>query len=785
MQIRHLYVNYSIISKANCKVMEKFSSKIHNLAIQSESDSARGDASITEAEKKLQEKLGTIFSIVELFGTPDEFSDGFFEIINDLKTEYYLPPFDLESGTEKRFEECLQRANRRVSKLIARSIAKVELKDINALLGLVYQNKVYLSQIGKNNAFLFRQRRDRTATIVDIFGQASDKKLKIDPEKMFSNIISGEITLVDQLFFCNDTVLEFLSQLQLSEIILDNDIFSAANWMERELQPHSANNNFYAVIVEPITPTISTEPISRSIAQTREDQPIHPQTSINRLIDTQAKTEQYLTPSLMPNWKKVLILLLIWIRRLAKYTYKYLKIGSIALWGLLQELFIKLKRKILKQPLVDSTPIEMPKAVEADNRIVAQEDDLTDISDIRIPTESASIKTLPLSGKINIFHATSHFLNKHLARFTALSVFQKILFITAFVLIFLFSQSIVMKGQAGGRAKLIDIDNITQQATEAINSAEAQNVFNDEAGAKESLAQAIELFNKIPDKRKYQEVRTELQNKIDQLSLLLQKMTYITEPELIADLNNKNAQAQTKGLAKINSLIFTFDNQNQTLYKIDTDKKQTISIQLSGLGTIKKIDALNDKSIVLLNDKNEFYQYDIAGNSTSTKKVLTVDTPVADFSVYSGKIYTLQADKNQVFKHLPAGNGFNSGSTWLKDNTPIKDASALAIGDGIFLLRTAGAISHFVDGKLQPSQYSATTPPMTAPIQIDTDAESNYVYLLDPQNQRVVVYDKNGSTKIQYSSKQFSDIKSMAITSKEKKIYLLSGNQIYGISTNF
>ena len=45
-----------------------------------------------------------------------------------------------------------------------------------------------------------------------------------------------------------------------------------------------------------------------------------------------------------------------------------------------------------------------------------------------------------------------------------------------------------------------------------------------------------------------------------------------------------------------------------------------------------------------------------------------------------------------------------------------------------------------------------------------------------------MVLDKNnGNLKIQYTTKEFSDMKSMVIESQEKKIYLLADKKIYSI----
>src|SRR3989344_482848 len=181
--------------------MSQFQTVIGKLVINSESDSAVGDVFVAKPKSELQSKLGSIIGLIELFAQPDEFVDKFFEIINNLETEYYLPPFDNEDGVEKRFEDCLQRANRRLNKIISDSLTEIELKNIDAFIGLVHKNAIYLSLIGKSNAFLFHRKKKHDYAIIDIFSQTGEKNPKINQEKMFSNIINGVITEKDNLFF--------------------------------------------------------------------------------------------------------------------------------------------------------------------------------------------------------------------------------------------------------------------------------------------------------------------------------------------------------------------------------------------------------------------------------------------------------------------------------------------------------------------------------------------------------------------------------------------------------
>lgn len=774
--------------------MGQFLTVIGKLAINSESDSAVGDVFVAKPKNELQSRLGTVIGLIELFAQPDEFVDKFFEIINDLETEYYLPPYDNEGGVEKRFEECLQRANRRLNKIISDSLTEIELKNIDTFIGLTHKNTIYLSSIGKSNAFLFHRKKKHDYAIIDIFSQAGEKNAKINQAKMFSNIINGIISEKDNLFFCNDSILEYLSQNELMEIITANRPALALKEIEKILSPERRHNNFYAITIEPLIKENETKEELRKISvQTNESLVVSrlpSQTSINRLISTQENTEKYLTPSLAPNWKKILILFYVGLKTAAGRLLKYAKIifNQLIKFYLINSVYSRKKIQALigrftkndlavKDSIIDS-------ALDEKNWSTAHQDQIGEFKEISQPKIKEDYanqfkKTGPGPENLN------DWLNSQIEKFVALSKLQQILLVAAIILIFFFSQSLVWQGQADGLSEKDSLKNKLAQIEERLNTGEAKNIFNDETGARESLKAAIDLLSQIPDNRKYDGIKKKFQDRIETLNQSLQKISYLDNPTVTADLANQNKEASVSSIDKFQNYIFAFDNHNQNIYKIDLAKKQTSARQLpSNFNRVRKIAALDETNVILLNSDNEMYKYNFDSNSVQI--TLTANSAIDDFNIYGGKLYTLQSERNQIFKHFPLDNGYNSGSAWLKDQIDLKNATTLVIDGGIYTGDNNGQVKYFMAGRNESFNLVALNPALASIKQIETDTESPYLYVLDQSNQRLVVFDKNsGQLKKQFSSKEFSDLKSLAVETKEKNIYLLADKKIYLIETNF
>ncbi|MEK7652867.1 MAG: hypothetical protein AAB358_00065 [Patescibacteria group bacterium] len=781
--------------------MAKFPVKISKLVLEFNQESAAGAAFIAgeEGQKEMRSRLGAVFGLIEFFGLAEETREKLFEIIADFETEYYLPPFDLEGGLEKRFEECLGRANRRIYKVIKDSPVKIELRNINLLVGLIYHNQIYLSQIGKINAFLFHERRRHDHAIIDIMGQAGERKQKIDPEKMFSNIISGAITNRDNLFFCNDSVLEYLSQNNLLEIVTERTALAAIQQIEQILAAQSRADNFYAILVQPETvPGESIKKTAVPLTGEYRREEIPTQYSIDKLVVTQKKTESFLMPSMMPNWKKLLILLGRGVKKTLQFLAKQSKILIIKTARQSKRMFIAaisgfkssganppspklrpIKEKIETVKFKENKPSKKP---PMENEDLEDEFKTESNQNLSAPEDAGLAEEIFSDNKnLKISEKVSDCLNRQIAKFVSLRRSRQIMIVALLILIFGFSQSIVWRGQNGGSSDS-KIQGIISQINEKINTAEAQNVFNDEAGAKLSIEEAKTLLGQIPDTRKYRQTRQDLQNKINDLVGAIQKLTYLENLTVVADLSGQNQMAASSGLAKAGNFLAVFDNQNQTLYRVDLEKKQVLPTKL-GLENINKIVSQDDKNVILLNGTNNFYRYNLTGTA-SPVLVLKNSGPVTDFEIYGNNLYTLEPDKNQIYKHSPTGSGFNSGAAWLKSDASAQGGKAIAVDAGIYLIKDSGEINYFISGRAQATSFPALEPALK-PIQAFTNADSGYLYLLDKENKRIVVYDKNGNLKTQITAKDFGDLKAMTVVEKEKKIYLLSDNKVLEVPINF
>ncbi|GAG50039.1 unnamed protein product, partial [marine sediment metagenome] len=84
-------------------------------------------------------------------------------------------------------------------------------------------------------------------------------------------------------------------------------------------------------------------------------------------------------------------------------------------------------------------------------------------------------------------------------------------------------------------------------------------------------------------------------------------------------------------------------------------------------------------------------------------------------------------------------------------------------------------------GNPQAFSVSGVAPHLINPKAIYTNEELEFLYLLEPENKRVIVLDKSGEYKAQYVSGSIGEAIDIAVSEKEGKIILLTGEKLFSI----
>jgi outer membrane protein assembly factor BamB len=150
---------------------------------------------------------------------------------------------------------------------------------------------------------------------------------------------------------------------------------------------------------------------------------------------------------------------------------------------------------------------------------------------------------------------------------------------------------------------------------------------------------------------------------------------------------------------------------------------------------------------------------------------------------FGGNIYLLDTQKSRIWKYIGQESGFSEMREYLNPDTlpDLSGATGMAIDGSVWLGTTNGKILRFTQGKENAFTARGVEPALGMNLVVATSDSEKNLYILDKNNKRVVVLDKDGIYLAQYSWEKQIMASELAVSEKQGKIFLLAGGKLYSI----
>lgn len=825
------------------------------------------EAFISKISPEKENALGNLFGIIEI-NYRDKDSQRIIEtIIKEMENSYYgafnggLPPnntwgnstqlyLDGIENIETIFEEALQKVNQKLTSLIKEENLNLVPEKLNAIIGVVKNRQLYFTNIGDMNAFLLHKKRNEDYTMVNILDNAlSEERLNII--RIFSNITGGRINPDDYLLFCAPTLLDYFSLDKLKTIFTTLTIPSALQQLKNLLNETILNVNLASIIIK-LTAEKEKIPAKTSLTS---------QTSINILLGTEAKTREFLSPSLLLNLKRKTIRWTSIMKMQSKIIFHRIKEKSDEYLEMQKEQrkekekqrqFLRERRqkeKSLEQEQKRQQQLEQEN--QKSQKELEKRGEERKIREIKKEYKKILINYLQGIGsrihsainKINngfykivyilrgFFYLTydalktslkkaadpekiktfspSHIIDNERIKTRAKILAERIkrilyylklkyknlprasqlLLILTVMLTILFLSSIIGLSIKQSREKTTVAYNAQLKEIEnKKNTAEASIIYSEEDKGRALLLGAKELINNLPeDSQKQRETKENLLGEINVLLQKLRKMENIAEPILLADFREVDPAIQIFKIINKNNGLYTFNPFNNIIYKLNFGEQNTIDIFKENTTSLGHLDLAIDgdiNTILFYHSNGGLAELNIRDNSIKALEII-LNNPNADVKniyLFSNKLYLLDADSEQIYRHNQTLSGYARGSAWIGDETINRENMvSFAVDGAIYVLKNDGEIIKFTGGYKQKFEPTTPDPAWNNPTKIWTSNKTDYIYVLDSGANRLAVFDKKGKLIIQYYSDKFNNLKDFSVNEQEKKIYLLNDTIVYGI----
>lgn len=342
-------------------------------------------------------------------------------------------------------------------------------------------------------------------------------------------------------------------------------------------------------------------------------------------------------------------------------------------------------------------------------------------------------------------------------------------------------------------SKIAKADNFIKRADDIIENSEISLTYQNQNDAHKFLQQANNLItaagiflSKLPilvKQEPIERLETTIQKLKDQENSL-NNIVIINEPEEISDLSKNTYTFNPRGILKLENNLYLYELNSGFIYQIDLNDSNKPTLTFLSSKDNFKLGTVLENSIALLSTPEKIYVYSKIENYNTYLLRPNIENTlfIKDMANYNNSIYFLNTEKLDIIKYDPQEKVLN-GSSWLdsKYKEELKDAKSLAVDGNVYVLKSDGTIAEFIQGKKSRDIKPKINPALNSGKEIFTKPEMKNLYVLDPENKRIISINKKENSTIQYFSEYFDSLDDFWVTQDEKNIYILNKQKIYKI----
>ena len=146
---------------------------------------------------------------------------------------------------------------------------------------------------------------------------------------------------------------------------------------------------------------------------------------------------------------------------------------------------------------------------------------------------------------------------------------------------------------------------------------------------------------------------------------------------------------------------------------------------------------------------------------------------------YQGNLYILDTAGDQVWRYYPAAGGYDSEMKPMLETAELGDVTGFAVDGDIYLLNATGQIQKYVGGVAADFKMTGLDTPIGKGASLFVTRDTKYVYVADPANARVAIFEKTGGFKWQIVDERFRTVSALTVDEKAKNVLFVAGNQLF------
>jgi hypothetical protein len=759
-----------------------------------------GDIFIAQPDFHKESLAGKLFILIELESEKSDALKVINFLINNINHNYYqnekvvLRERIDSLKVEHIFETALAKTNKDLVDFLSREKIKISPYAFNATVAVVHEDNIHFATVGKNkNLLIYRDKpqikngseQEAEYRITEVSDNKERKTKQTNLTKLFSEVTSGRIPTNAYFLLVNEALSEYLSNKQLTDIVTTLPPQGAATQIKNTLNQVNAVVAFLGIIIKNTT---SPE----KIPETEEEIEENENEAKAGLTGTEEETEKILAPSGVINfsqWGKKIFRTIsagiqsVKLKKEEKNKKSSFKFTSKAkLLPLKDKVFFKKRRSQFSLSNIASI---LQRAgifiIRVTGYIFHQIIELLKDKE-KIKNVKESIKKMPQTladkGK------------KKTGILKGLQKKYKIILAAAILLLIGFTVSTMLTGVENNKEEQAKrMEELASNIESNQNKIEANLLYQNEEGAKELAGENRELIEELKgllteenrENERYQDIFSKQEELLEELRHAID----LEGAEHLFALTDLKDNISVSDLILLNNDIYIADKQQQVIYNIDlennsgsviTDIEKIIQSPRYPVNIENGIYYLNGDNILRLDAANEGLSEVSLDRSLSMEGVVSMAS-------YADNIYLPDRSNNQIYKYQRQGDSFIAEQEWLQEQADLANVVDLAIDGNIYTLNKNGEVKQYLQGEEVELELNSPEPSFrqASKIKVSPTMNEGYIYILEPEQNRLVVFNKEGEFLMQYKDSGFADLKDFIIDEGSAKIYLLNADSVYRI----
>lgn len=340
--------------------------------------------------------------------------------------------------------------------------------------------------------------------------------------------------------------------------------------------------------------------------------------------------------------------------------------------------------------------------------------------------------------------------------------------------------------QKSARQKENRQQNLTANIEDKLNQGEAALIYKDEDKVISFVTEAENLLAELKNIKSPQ--YDAMEQRLAVLKDKVNKEVHIDNPTVLAQFPN----IPTDLLQSPNGFLgYNRSSSSFAFYDFRLGETKTI-LQGQNTGNLLVGGYVGAVApYVFLNRDGKFTKLDTATQILAAYETenANIDLGAAQISALKvfgegegARVYLLDSAGNKIWRLRVRETEIAPAESWLKsESADFGSAVDFAVDGSIFVLFPERVEKYF-SGEKQNFELSAVAPALKQATKIFTLAEYQSLYVADPANSRILVFNKTGRLEKQIISEKFRDLSDIYIDEKNGLLYALTGSELLRVT---